>query len=263
MHRSRRAFTLIELLVVIGIIGLLVVIALAVGARVTGSGKERVTQSVIQVMDASMSEFVRATGSNAPATIRFRNPADEDEQAIYPVADAAWDTATGAMINSVGWYMKQCEKQASVADLFKGIDAALIASFEIDTPPGGAGWPADNPQMATALDAWGRPMRYVHPQFDGLIHGPNYKGGTVNASGKDTAVLLSDIIGPATAGQVHGFTQIRRNNLPGSPGSTVPDSDGGICPGVSPYFYSAGADGDPSTTEDNVYSARPKFQKAN
>ena len=29
------------------------------------------------------------------------------------------------------------------------------------------------------------------------------------------------------------------------------DSDGGVCPGGQPYFYSAGPDGDPSTVEDN------------
>ncbi len=262
MKRCRRAFTLIELLVVIGIIGLLVVIALSIGARVTGTGKQRLTESVIQILDGSIQQYQSERGSIPSPTFKHENPAQPGQHTIVPVADAAWDGANGAMINSVGWYVLQAGRESGVGGLFTGVDARLLENFEIDNPPTGAGWPSDNPQMPTLMDAWGRPLRYVHPAFDGLIHGPNFKAGSVTAGGAGASVLMTDILGAAPGGLSYAFPQIRRNNLP--TGSVGPDSDGGVCPGNSPYFYSTGADGNPATTDDNVYSGstKPKFQKA-
>ncbi|MEK6703253.1 MAG: hypothetical protein AABZ53_13390, partial [Planctomycetota bacterium] len=60
------------------------------------------------------------------------------------------------------------------------------------------------------------------------------------------------------------ITGVRRNFLTNADRVATPgligDSDGGRCVGDSAYFYSGGLDKDPSTRDDNVYTARPTFE---
>ena len=123
----------------------------------------------------------------------------------------------------------------------KGIDPKLIKSR-----------PKDNftPALRTIVDAWQRPIRYVHPKFDGLFHPTGDPAGFMTLS--DAAVL-----GPPPQGRIYATDGVRRNNA--AAGGEPADSDGGLCVGNHPYFYSAGPDGDPSTIEDNVYSVKPQF----
>jgi hypothetical protein len=104
------------------------------------------------------------------------------------------------------------------------------------------------------FDAWGHPLRFVHPAFKGTIYGT--RGSSGNSPDQPTDV--SAVLGNAPPGTQYICAQIRRNKTTDGGG---PDSDGGIPPTTRPYFYSAGPDGDPSTQDDNIYIAKPKAQR--
>lgn len=262
MQRARRtAFTLLELLIVIGVIGILMALALAVGARVAGAGKEHKTAGTIKLLDTVLNAYVSTAGGIPPPVVTDPRPNSTNTERLQPVADGRMPDpsggADGPVINSVGFFLVQARDAAGSEGFLKGIDTRLVSSFDADGPDPSAGNPdwAAQPEMLTVFDGWGRPMRYVHPRFGGMIHGP-----WANPSMPPTLyVQTSDVLGPAPAGKQYGITQLRRNRLPqaGQPG----DSDGGVPRGGTPYFYSAGADGDPATLEDNVYTIKPEFPK--
>ena len=57
------------------------------------------------------------------------------------------------------------------------------------------------------------------------------------------------------------FSRIRRSDVRTGPSERQEaDADGGRPVSGRPYFYSAGADGDPSTLDDNLYNVRPEFR---
>lgn len=255
----RTGFTLVELLVTIGIIGLLVSIVLAVGVAVAGTGKQRATEQVLRSLDLVLESYVAETGGIPGPTEPFPDggdPTNPLQTVVQPVADARLGT-TDEMINSVGWFMLQCRNSPSAEAKLKGLDSRFVKEW--DATVGTPSVPAlDQPRIATVFDAWGNAIRYVHPAFDGLIHGPDYSGGNVTPGGAASAVRTEDVIGPPPQNRVYGFTSIRRNNRKVGTQATG-DSDGGMCQSETPYFYSAGPDGDPATVEDNVYTTRPIF----
>jgi prepilin-type N-terminal cleavage/methylation domain-containing protein len=238
---TRRAFTLVELLIVIGVIAILVGLALAIGHRVAGAGKETKTTDAIKVLDASVAEFVASSGGIPPATVldpRRTNPPTNNPAVVQPVADAYTNAGSGGLINSVGLYMTQCEKQPSASAVFKTLDAKFMR--ELDTDGNEEAWDAF-PPLRTVFDGWDRPIRYVHPAWDGLLDDAG------------TPVTATNIVAPP-AGKNYfnaGLTLTR----------IAPYADGGICRGGQPYFYSAGPDGDPSTVADNVYTTKPQVEK--
>lgn len=238
-----RAFTLMELLIVIAVIAILVGLALAVGARVAGSGREDKTRYTIKALDQSLDAFLSATNGIPPPALRDpRAPGSADPMPLLPVADAYTPDGTGGIINSVGLYETQCRAHPEVAAVFKSMDTRFLRELDQDGNDISPGDPF--PVLKTMFDAWDRPMRYVHPQLDGLLLATG--GGPVQTVG---------VLGEPADGFAYFVTQLRRN-------STAPesDADGGICRSGRPYFYSAGADGNPATTEDNVYVTRPEFQ---
>lgn len=244
----RRAFTLIELLIVIGVIAILVGLVLAVTARVTNSGRESKTLDAIKVLTNSLTEYVAATGGIPGATVvdpRRTNPGNTGGRMIvHPVADAYTPDGAGGTFNSVGLYMVQCDAQPSVRKIFETLDAKFMRELDQD---GNAAWDLF-PPLRTVFDAWDRPIRYVHPAWDGLLQ---------TGSGSPTPVMASSIVSPPTGtGYFSPNLQIRRSNATGAA-----DADAGICRGGQPYFYSAGPDGDPSTVADNVYLAKPEIEK--
>jgi hypothetical protein len=122
---------------------------------------------------------------------------------------------------------------------------------------------------ATAFDPWGNPIRYVHPVFDGLLFGPDN-----DLTDPDAEVRLVDDLRllPPRDGTMWAIERIRRNAESDDPDESG-DSDGGICRGDHPYFYSAGPDGKvgylvdandkviADYNKDNVYgSSVPIFQ---
>ena len=230
-HRPRSAgFTLIELLVVLGIITILIAIGLAVGNAVHGSAKENLTRMTLQALDQSLTEYNADKGAFPPATVA--NPTNDT--ILQPVADAV---SNGQAIQSLGWYLVQLKESDSARKAIDSINPKLIA---VTTTPGASS--ANDKGFRTVLDAWGHEIRYVHPKFQGMV----FSGSATNAK------PLADLLGPAPAGKSYAVTSILRS---------AANSDAGRCAGNRPYFYSAGPDGKPETTDDNVYLSKPSFAK--
>lgn len=242
----RPAFTLVELLIVIGIITILIVLGMSVAHKVSGSGRIEATKQTLRVLDSSLTEYISVKGEMPPAWVVDPRPNNANGATIQPVADAKNISASGpdqVAINSVGLYMAQCKSVPSVDAIFKQLDARLIKLFDPDSPGNDNDMTAQT-SLSTVMDAWGRPIRYVHPVFKGLL--PEPPGTTFDVS----TVLQKP------PGKNWGFKDILRDTTPGPTGT-----DGGIPQGNRPYFYSAGPDGDPTTTDDNVYISVPRFQK--
>lgn len=268
---DRPAFTLIELLIVVGVIGLLVAIAITVGARVADSGKERVTLDTLRILEQSLSEYIAAEGDIPPPLALDPSgvTAQRGVKVVQPVADAR--TPTGEMINSVGLYISQASKVAAAQSILANIPTRYFKLHQEPIGPlqsqGGSIQPGQRlTAMNTAFDGWGNPIRYVHPTWDGEIFQNYNSGGTYSESDK-YGWIDARVPGPqAGPNEQYGISRIRRNGPPPVDSDTYRDapalsrdSDGGISPTGKPYFYSAGPDGDPWTIDDNVYTTRPQF----
>lgn len=248
----RRAFTLMELLIVIAIIVVLMAIAVTVGASVISGGKAQQTRNTIHALDTLLNDIMQANGG-LPGPL-VEDPRDSTK--MIPIADARnMGSATKHTINSVGLFLLQAGTTSTSSDALKGIDSKLIRLY---TPYDESEAGEDNvvPELTTVMDAWGRPIRYVHPAFHGPIYGPDL----MNPSQPSSPLAVADVLPGTTA--KFTFDVIRRNAVTTPDASPVgdPDSDGGYCPNNTPYFYSAGPDGDPSTTKDNIYTKEPKFK---
>jgi prepilin-type N-terminal cleavage/methylation domain-containing protein len=247
----RGGFTLIELLIVIGIIGVLVAIALVVAKAATNGGKEGSTLNTIRTLDTVLTEYIADRGA-PPQIYEYKDP---NTSAIwrFPLVDAtpvaAGGNPVGPTTSSLGRFLGEATQVPGVDAMIKGLDSRLVRPVVLD--PNGGGSPIMSVEV---LDGWGRPIRFVHPQFDG---GYGSYWNPVPPPG--ALVSTRDVIGPITL-QLGGARQqayFRRSYRPdaNAPG----DADEGVCVGKRPYFYSAGSDGDPGTRNDNVYSTRPTF----
>jgi prepilin-type N-terminal cleavage/methylation domain-containing protein len=276
---SGRGFTLMELLVVIAIIAVLVAIVLGVATGVSNSGRASMTKDTIRVLETSLEDYSSTKGARPAYFIgEPRVKAPGYGKNIFPIADALYEDAVdGAdhIINSCGLFIEQLREVSSAYDNIAGtLSSDQLKAY---SPSQAAPDPDDMvmPLLPTAFDAWGNPIRYVHPVFDGLIFGPNN-----DLTDPDVPVTLEDDLrlSPPRDGTMWAFAEIRRNSVTDDVEGSG-DSDGGICRGDHPYFYSAGPDGkvgfddannngklDPGETdfnEDNVYgSAIPTLQKA-
>lgn len=263
MAARRRAFSLLEMLVVIGIIGVLITISVVVGSAVTAGAKQRITEDTMSVLDASMEAFVKANGSSPDPGTRIVNPTS-GTPTYFPVADARnmsntdiGERAGNQMVNSVGLYIGQAalapEAQTAIASLpARAVRRVTntVGSIELT--------------LTTAIDGWGRPIRYVHPAFQGSWTDRSNPSSGNTASSQVNTTNFPDLAGaPSTA--MFSPMMIRRNSKPAvAPPNQVnaqdfADSDGARCTGSRPYFYSVGADGLADTTKDNVYTTPPTF----
>lgn len=251
---AQRAFTLLELLIVIGIITILIVLALAVASKVSGGGKASATKDTLKNLNLAMTALIQTRGSNPDAWVVDPRTTNTNGREIIPIIDGS-NGDTLKPVNSVAYFILQCSSVPAAQDAIRTIDSRFLREYSPDDA--GATGPGTQPVLPTAFDAWGNPIRYVHPQFKGLIYANMGNPGAP----QDTYVPTTTVV-PVPAGKVFGITQVRRNNSKTGPTGLVPaDSDGGINPATQPYFYSAGADGDASTTEDNIYLVVPRFQK--
>ncbi len=283
----RGGFTLIELLVVIIIISILIAITFAVGQGVIQGQRARLAQDTIRVADVAVDAYYRDIGGTPPVLVETPGANAGDPPILMPMADAV-DGATLSLgedlrtpINSMGVFVSALE-DVGLDEVLRPVSTELLTFFDGDDNDGMAGdnpTPRDNgrnvqPELRTVLDPWGRPMRFVHPRFDGLIVSgtePLYATVAYTAAGANQLVTASDLpsgygAGALTDASVLPIQSIRRNHLPEevrednpSVAGMMGDSDGGICPSGRPYMYSAGPDGDPSTLDDNVYTTEPTF----
>lgn len=222
-------FTLVELLVVIGIIGLLIAASLFVGSKVVGGSKERFTLDTMRILDGALANYIQDQGAiPAPYVIE---PGNRAGGRAFPVADAPVAQG-GPFLDSTGLFMLQMQGTASAKAALDKLPARAVRQYQVQ---------GNMPTLTTAVDAWGNPIRYVHPLFDGFTAGARTLNTPVDQGGYGLTLPTGFTFYPA------GIYR---------PASLV---DGGLCPNNRPYFYSCGPDGKPETKEDNVYLVRPQF----
>lgn len=262
---SRAGFTLLEMLIVVGLVGLLVGLSAMVGSAVLNSGKKKATLGVIQTLDNAMAAYIDQKGVNPPALVEI--PFAElsssiqgsmgGDSAFYPAIDGSGgqDPNDLSMVNSVGLFLKSASFVPQSQALISAMKSKYVSIYSVDEDV--------MPSMLTVFDAWGNPIRYVHPKFDGIIEDSprtlGDEGDAIDVTDPAMGFFVAGALPGSPQGRVRMY-QIRRNRLIKVDRDTpdlVPDSDGGLTSGNRPYFYSAGPDGDPSTLEDNVYSNAP------
>ncbi len=250
----RLAFTMVEILLVVGIIAILAVLALTVGNKVAGSAKVTATKKRLDQLDAALAAYFKAKGGYPPAFVLDprKGPLQTQNMGI-PIVDGQYgsNTANSPTLNTVGLFLLQSKGLPEVEKAVSTLGSDALKEVDPDSQ-GSAVSPdfAKQPRLLTVLDAWGNPIRYVHPTFHGYVHGTN----------ADTPIATDQVLEKGALGAQLTFpiTPIWRH--PKTTSYPTPNADGGLTRGGKPYFYSAGPDGDPSTVDDNVYTEQPDFE---
>jgi prepilin-type N-terminal cleavage/methylation domain-containing protein len=230
---ARRAFTLLEMVIVIVIVSLLIGVGLSVGGRVVGSGKERSTRQVLLTLDQAMLAYTNIKGTKFP---RAHVDAEGNE---FPLADATVGASTTPLpsgLYAVATLMSEPASRVILETMPSEFSQRLPANSTVAVFVTGQAPQAlqSNNTFANAAlleirDAWGTPMRFVHPEYHGKFTNRQmqFRQDNVNVT-----VTLN---------------------------RTETTTDAGLCPQNKPYFYSAGPDKRFDTREDNLYSVEPKF----
>lgn len=232
---TRAAFTLVELLVVLIIIAVLMTIGLVIGARARAGARTNATIQTISLLDNALTAFVSEKGE-LPKPLVNLAPAANFTQVIVddlgPPQNGNEYNQSELRGSSCAWFVYQASKSDEAKKVLEQINPKFIVTDSTFT---------DAPGFRVINDAFGFPIRYVHPTLHGVY----------------TARLVADTFGPAPTGTTYRPTSLDRRSTTGTP----LNSDGGQCTGNRPYFYSVGDDGKPDTREDNIYAenGKPSF----
>jgi type II secretory pathway pseudopilin PulG len=233
----RRGFSLVELISVFLIISLLIALSISVGRSVLQGRGERATQNVIQILDQALSTYISVKNAKPPAFYTDRAGTQ------FPVIDG---DISGVPVPSTALFILQLQEVPEAKALLTKIPSQFIRRRVLTmagevVQVGSAGGPGSGGQgdnlALVIVDAWGQPIRYVHPEFHGSIG--------ANGTGRSIQVGTANAV----------FTRLVSATFP-----NVVDSDEGYCVNNRPYFYSAGPDTTAGTRKDNLYSSRPTFQ---
>lgn len=244
---TRKAFSLVELISVFLIIGLLIALAISVGRSVMQTRGEKATQNVVQVLDQALSTYIAI--KNAKPSAYYTDAAGVK----FPVIDGRIGAGGPAalptdLVPSTSLAILQMQEVPEVKAILSQIPSEFIRRETIvvagqtvqatNSSGGGGGGGAGGGGGGGAnvglviVDAWGSPIRYVHPEFHGRIG--------------DAGAPLALSIG--------NFTRLSTADF-----EDKSDADEGYCPNNRPYFYSCGPDRKAGTRKDNIYGTRPTF----
>lgn len=255
---ARSAFTLIELLIVIAIIAILASLTLVVAGQVTQGGKKSLTENTIRVLDQMAASVSADSGSKLASTYT------DDAGVAFPMIDGRPAGLSGSQTSdpalpSLSLLLSELAKRSPIDSQLAAINPKLVtrgngsnfSSFALNglaTPTDvqrkdSSGMPKPVTDQLIVKDAWGNPLRFVHPKYQG---------------GYGDYVLADNTTKPRAKLKLSNMgIEISRSYRPYSSGTG--DSDEGLCAGNTPYFYSAGPDADAGTRGDNVYSGKPAF----
>lgn len=282
-----RAFTLVELLIIIIVISILITVTLVVATRVTNTGRDNLSKDTIRVLDTFVQSTMQTTGSRLPDLLKF-NPQNSSNQWTFPIVDGRYDDRPGKTFRpdtdpaqpSLSLFLAAASLQTDVESILNQIGDDFVKR----EPVRAWGWdnnsfgaltidPDDAPMgmfVGTVLDGHEQPLRFVHPSYDGG-HGDyswweasSERWQASGSPGRPTRPPLDATWVTGGTSPVRFAEQFSRSMRPydanrNDADQLVGDADEGICPGDVPYFYSAGADQDPGTREDNAYSTDPNF----
>lgn len=253
----RRAFTLVEMLVVIGIIVILVSLAVVTGTKVIAGGKARASEDVIRVLDESRATWMLNWDKPLPAYLELDPQLRRAPIPIIDARPAASGDWSAPAHPSLTYYTALVLQDPMIAPIFQQLDSAFVKPTTAPLPDNTG---QSNRYAFRALeitDAWGRPFRFVHPEFHGG-HGPYWDAERETMESQRDVYRLPQ-------GMKYVPNEFRRSYRPFNPDNVsrkstwIGDADEGMCPGNTPYFYSPGEDGDPGTRDDNAYSTVPQF----
>ena len=287
------------MLVVIAVIVVLVGIALALGAKVTQSARSQASRDVILNLETSLAQFTTENEDQLPpASLEIENESGT-QLALFPIADAREPGGSNFGVESDPAFRSGASVLAAMDRIVPGIidSVASLDSDNVSTFEVRPGFTLSDGSMAATLveplDAFGEPIRFVHPNFaggygdfwDSSLATPALDTGRPTldvrlgtyASGVGLTVMGADGRTPASpdissiasgSGNVQRVElELRRSWKPFDPNDAnarddwVGDADEGRAQGgAGAYFYSGGADRDPGTRFDNVYTTqKPEY----
>lgn len=282
--RAHRGFTLIELMVVIVIISALLAIGFTVANQVTKGGKTRATQGLLKTLDQAITEYQTGTQGRVPSVYKDATGRE------FPAIDARFNSEADfskPALPSQAIIMAVMSKVANVDGLLKNIDPAFLTREYVSMPVVGEAAEALSTDptikdlavgsvsaavgtteryvtVPVVKDAFGRPIRFVHPRYHGGF-GDFYTStgsGWTAQTGSRGPLQMTLKLNSTTNAPLREF---RRSAVPFDPTAAttqetwVGDADEGLAVGGQPYFYSVGPDGDPGQRDDNVYNVKPNF----